>query len=64
MRKPYHDGNINLTPYAPWRVKTLAWVAFFLRVQFKIRCMPFGGPDADMLYDKPTDELSGAWVPK
>ena len=40
--RPYHPNNLSLTPYAGWKVITLAWVAKFLGVQMHINGIPFG----------------------
>lgn len=39
---PYHPSNLKHTPYAGWKVITIAWVAKFLGVHIKIAGIPFG----------------------
>lgn len=50
---PYHPSNLNLQPYAHWRVKLLARVASLLGIHFRIGAIPYGAP-----YDR---ELWDAW---
>jgi hypothetical protein len=40
--KPYHPNNLNLQPFAHWKVISLAWAAKALGVQFHIHGIPFG----------------------
>lgn len=42
LRKYYHSNNLNLTPYAPWRVRLIAIFSGLLGVQVHVMGVPFG----------------------
>ena len=52
----FHPGNVELTPYAGWRLFALAAVGKLLGVQFHVWGIPFGAAAKRMDLNEATEE--------